>query len=47
MDFLTLLEKVGPESIMAGLVVFLIWNNAKLIDRIIEKLITNGNNKNK
>lgn len=47
MEFIDLLKNVGPEGVLSVLVVFLIWNNAKLIDRIIEKLIANGNEKKK
>ena len=47
MELMQLVSQVGPESILAILVVFLIWNNAKLIDRIIAKLIENGNGKKK
>ena len=43
MDFLKLVQAVGPEGLLSVLVAFLIYNNAKLIDRIIDKILGNGN----
>lgn len=47
MDMLSLFEAVSEGIVLPVLLVFLVWNNSKLIDKIIDKLITSNNNKKK
>ena len=47
MEVTELIGQIANMGLPSVLVVFLIWNNAKLIDRIISKLIENGANKKK
>lgn len=47
MSPLELTEMLFKQGLPSALCVFLVWNNARLIDRVIDKLLGNGNSKKK